>query len=247
MTIRSLLPSSRRGGVGTVPGPLAMALGLFLAAPAQVVEYAGAHWFDGTRFAEGTRYVVDGRMQAERPARIDARVDLEGGWVVPAFGEAHNHNLQNAWGLERNREMYLREGVFYAAMLCGDPDSNRAVRAGLREEGDVDLALTACISSPDGHPLGMALSSLRDMRSDATAADVHDSAYVVMDAPDDIDAKWPLLRAAEPDLVKAILVHSEDEALLRMFSVTTPRPLFPARRIGCLEEGCEADLVVAVD
>jgi len=32
--------------------------------------------------------------------------------------------------------------------------------------------------------------------------------------------------------------------LLRLWSEATPRAIFPQRRVGCLEEGCEASLLV---
>ena len=50
-------------------------------------------------------------------------MDLRGQVLVPPLAEAHNHNLQTAWGWQQFAQRYLDEGVFYAAMLCGDPAS----------------------------------------------------------------------------------------------------------------------------
>ena len=35
----------------------------------------------------------------------------------------------------------------------------------------------------------------------------------------------------------------DDAALLKMLTETTPRTIFPARRIGCLAAGCEASFL----
>jgi len=202
------------------PGPparcvaagLLLLLGFCQVAAARTVAYANGRWFDGERFTTGTRYAVDGRLVAAPPASVDARVDLAQRWVVPPFAEAHNHNLQNAANLGRFRDLYLREGVFYAAMLCGNEADNKGVRDALRGPGDLRLVQTVCVSSPDGHPLGMVMADLRRSGSDAGPETVRDRFYVSLETREDIDAKWPLIRAARPDWIKAILVHSEDPA-----------------------------------
>lgn len=192
---------------------LTLAMAPAMAAVAQDgIEFHNGRWFDGEGFASGTRYVVEGVITREPPARIKRREDLGGRWVVPAFAEAHNHNLQNEWGARHSREMYLRDGVFYAAMMCGDSDSNQAVRDALSGQDAPHVVFSACISSSDGHPLRMALRSYREMDPEIGADAIHDRSYVVMDSPADVEAKWQLVQAARPDLVKAILVHSEDDS-----------------------------------
>jgi hypothetical protein len=72
-------------------------------------------WFNGKLFEARTLYAVNGRFTAKRPARIDRTLDLSGTWIVPPFGEAHNHNIGT--GIEeRDKEAikkYLADGVFY--------------------------------------------------------------------------------------------------------------------------------------
>ncbi|MGH8031111.1 MAG: amidohydrolase family protein [Luteimonas sp.] len=184
-----------------------------LAAPvsAATVEYANARWFDGTRFHTGTRYAVDGVLQTQRPAQVDARVDLGARWVVPPYGEAHNHNLQNPYGWDNFHGRYVEDGVFYAAMMCGSPDQVEVVKEKAKHGGKVGVAFaSACISSSDGHPLGMTLQSWRSIDPELQPEHLYDRSYLVMDQVADVDRKWPLVRMARPDLVKAILVHSED-------------------------------------
>lgn len=175
---------------------------------AGAVEFRDGHWFDGEDFRTGTWYAVDGALTRTRPERVERVVDLAGGYATPPLAEAHNHNLQNAWGARNFRERYLAGGVQYAAMLCGDPDGTAQAKQALGADAPLDvLYASACVSSSDGHPLAMARSnpdgSLRPVE------DVHDRDYLVMDTLDDIERKWPKLRAARPDLIKVVLVHSE--------------------------------------
>ncbi|WP_123645738.1 amidohydrolase family protein [Lysobacter enzymogenes] len=177
-------------------------------APSLAIEFRDGRWFDGARFRAGTWYSVDGALTRTRPARVDRVVDLDGGYATPPLAEGHNHNLQNAWGARRFRDRYVADGVQYAAMLCGDPDGAAQAREALGADAPLDvLYASACISSSDGHPLAMARrnpdGSLR------LVEEVHDRDYLVMDSREDIERKWPRVRAARPDLIKAVLVHSE--------------------------------------
>ena len=57
----------------------------------------GGHWFDGQTFRDHTTdkhtvYSASGYFTSKKPARIDAVIDLKNWFVVPPFGEAHNHN-----------------------------------------------------------------------------------------------------------------------------------------------------------
>lgn len=172
------------------------------------IAYENGRWFDGQRFIAATWYVVDGRLTRQAPGHLGARVDLAGGYVVPPYAEAHNHNLQNAWGVSRMRQAYVDQGVMYAAMLCGNAASTAEAREALGPDPGVDVVFaSACISSADGHPLRMARQ--QPDGSLAPVEDIHDKSYIVMDTVADIERKWPLVVAAAPDLVKAILVHSE--------------------------------------
>jgi hypothetical protein len=72
-----------------------------------------------------TVYSVAGRFTSSRPAHVDTTLDLAGAWVVPPFGEAHNHNVDGA--LEsRSRDAlarYLADGVFYVKIQGNFPVS----------------------------------------------------------------------------------------------------------------------------
>src|SRR4029077_8311728 len=79
------------------------------------IEFTGGRRFDGKQFVPGTFYVVNGTLTFRRPEHVDRVVDLTGKYLIPPFGEAHNHNL--VWTgeavLARLKRMYLEGGIFY--------------------------------------------------------------------------------------------------------------------------------------
>ncbi|WP_186801073.1 hypothetical protein, partial [Escherichia coli] len=84
-------------------------------------ELKNARWFDGRQLQRGNLYVENGVFVAKRPPKVNRKMDLRNEQVlINPLAEAHNHNLQTAWGWGQYADRYLDEGVFYAAMLCGD-------------------------------------------------------------------------------------------------------------------------------
>jgi len=104
--------------LGVVATALVLALGVLGAASLgaqelETLDFVNGRWFDGKSFQEGRYYSVEGVLRSETDDAADRTIDLEGAWVVPAFGEAHNHNIADADGLDGTLRRYLREGVFY--------------------------------------------------------------------------------------------------------------------------------------
>lgn len=88
--------------------------------PSQALAFTGGHWFDGQIFRDHTHrgddlYAVAGIFTTKRPAHIDSTIELKDWFILPPFGEAHNHNLdfsdEEQWS--RIKAMYLRDGIFY--------------------------------------------------------------------------------------------------------------------------------------
>jgi cytosine/adenosine deaminase-related metal-dependent hydrolase len=90
---------------------------LLLSAVAVADEaYVNGHWYDGSGFVERTAYVSDGRISFKLPEQIDNTHDLAGAYVIPPFGEAHNHDLTTDFEPRECISEYLRDGVFYTKM-----------------------------------------------------------------------------------------------------------------------------------
>src|SRR5689334_12564522 len=73
--------------------------------------FVNGKWFDGKSFVERPFYSVYGLLHPNRPYKVDREIDLQGGYVIPACGEAHNHNAtaDNEAAVDR----YLASGILY--------------------------------------------------------------------------------------------------------------------------------------
>lgn len=186
----------------------------FKAGPPQSMELKNAQWFDGKGFVKrGTLYVKDGKFSAQKIKKPQRSLDLDGQFLIPPLAEAHNHNLQNAWGYGRYANSYLRDGVFYAAMHCGEPKGASAVRGLANQPAAPDLLfVTACITSSDGQPLAQLLgeeSGTAKLKLD----DMADKLVLIMDSPEQVAQKWSQVGPRKTDLVKLMLSRSESPEL----------------------------------
>lgn len=179
------------------------------AMPMPTIAFRGGRWFDGTRFVPARWYSVDGRLTRARPARIDATIELGDRYVLPPFVEAHSHDMQNGRFAAISNGKNLRAGVFYSVQMCSRPDQRQDFAGFFGQSGSVDvLYADACISSSDGHPLGMILSSARDAGMTVTAEDGR-RFYDPIDTIADLERLWPQILARRPRLIKFIMINGD--------------------------------------
>ena len=134
---------------GTVLVPSASAQ-----SPDETLAFEGGRWFDGESFRKTRFYSVDGVLRTDRPETVDRRIDLGGTWVVPAFGEAHNHNVADADGFEAVVRRYLREGVFYVKTMSNLPRLTAPIREKVNRPDSVDvLFANGGLTGSGGHPI----------------------------------------------------------------------------------------------
>src|SRR5262245_32295331 len=115
--------------------------GMFVAsvqAPAKVYAYRNGLWFDGARFVPGAVDVEDGVFRMTQPARVDSTIDLRGGFVVPPFGEAHNHILEPAL-VRTYVAKYLIDGVFYVRDLGNAPYFRTRIDSAFNRPTSIDF------------------------------------------------------------------------------------------------------------
>jgi len=167
-------------------------------------ELKNARWFDGRGIRRGDLYVEGGVFVAKKPAKVNRKMDMRGQVLIGPLAEAHNHNLQTAWGWGQFADSYIDQGVFYAAMLCGDPDNVAAVKplAAHPEAPDVSF-VTACITSSDGYPLAAVLP---EPTAEAAAAQQQ---IVLVDSPEQAVQQWPAIKARGGQWLRLVLAHSE--------------------------------------
>ena len=179
----------------------------------RVIELRNGQWFDGEKFVDRTMYSVGGIFSVNPPTHIDSVVDLQRGYVVPPFGEAHNHNVDasNAAAARAIVDRYLRDGVFYVQNPANVPRARPALTGFINVPAGIDVTFAnAAITGPGGHPMGLYLRNVS--RGAMLPSDSNSTTGFVWTIADraDLDSKWPLILASHPDFIKTLLLYSEE-------------------------------------
>jgi hypothetical protein len=176
-------------------------------------EFTNGQWFDGSRFVKRTMYTNGSVLTTRRPKQIDRTVDLAGKYVVPPFGEAHNHHVEQSARLDALINQYLHDGVFYVKNPNVMPRTRPAAgRVNVPSSVDVIFA-PGSLTGTDGHPVELIKRNID--RGVCTAADGEGAFYFQVDSLADLDRKWPALIELKPDFVKTYLLYSEEYAARR--------------------------------
>lgn len=203
--------------------PLVLALTLAASGCTEVegtgaTRYRNGRWFDGEGFARRDAYVVGDRFIAAAPVKIDSVVDLTGGFVVPAFGEAHNHNVELAATLDDVVDGYLRAGVFYAKVPGGIAELSAEIRDRVNHPGSIDVVFSnAAFTSRGGHPVPLYRGHLAKARYEPVLGPLKPEwfdgrAYFQVETEEELDAAWDRLMATDPDFVKVHLLGGSTPA-----------------------------------
>lgn len=178
--------------------------------------FVNGRWFDGGEFVERTVYVVNGKISFSPPERVDNTYDLAGAYVIPPFGEAHNHDLASDETGERLRE-YLRDGVFYAKMQSAFSKGFEILAPLYNRPESVDVIFAfAPITGPGGHPIRIRKLFFERGYYEGVFDSIEEIAgigYTEVATRDELLKKWPNLTVQKPDFVKFMLSHSEEYAL----------------------------------
>ncbi|MEM6539044.1 MAG: amidohydrolase family protein [Pseudomonadota bacterium] len=172
-------------------------------------------WFNGDDFERRTAYVIDGALRFSRkqiePASV---IDLDGTYIVPPFCEGHNHNIGDGLdGVSEASARYLKDGVFYAMMPGSFAYYRERIAAKINTPTSVDVAFSNNgLTGTGGHPrrLREFLKGRFDKYPEFTKEMLPDTGYFEADTIEDLQAKWALIRAENPDFVKVMLLYSEE-------------------------------------
>lgn len=210
-------------------------------------------WFDGKGFQKTTWYSVQGRLTRTAPAGVVEIVDLAGAFVVPPFGEAHNHNVEGEWNVQAVSDRYLKDGVFYVKNPNDVRDFTATIRNRVNRPHTIDAVFAhAGMTGTGGHPIALYEDILRVHRYEPVighreAGWFQNRAYVVVDREQDLDEQWALITSGKPGFLKAYLVHSEDfAARQRDVQLTGRTGLNPALLPRVLAKAHAAGLPVTV-
>ncbi|MEX5215294.1 MAG: amidohydrolase family protein [Nitrospiraceae bacterium] len=177
--------------------------------------FVNGRWFDGRGFQRATWYAVEGRFTQRPPVGVVETVDLAGAFIVPPFGEAHNHNVEGEWDLDSVAARYLRDGIFYVKIPNNVRDFALRSRGRLNRPSTIDVAFAhAGITGIGGHPIGLYEDILRVSRYEPEVGPLErgwfqNRAYVQVETPQEADEKWPIVLSGEPEFIKAYLAHAE--------------------------------------
>lgn len=194
---------------------IALALGACAgdgALPAERTAYINAQIFDGERFSPGAIVVEGDRIVAADVSSAAERIDLDGGFVVPPFCEAHNHNLGDADRNDETIAQYLREGIFYVGILSNLPGLTDPVRHTYNTPASVDVIFAnGPITATGGHPIRIREMFLdRGFYPGFTRETLPGQGYFVIDNEADLDRLWPEILGLRPDIIKIVLIATEE-------------------------------------
>lgn len=174
--------------------------------------YVNANVFDGERFQPGVIVVEGDSIVAPDASTATERIDLRGGYVVPPFCEAHNHNLGDADRNEETIAQYLREGIFYVGILSNLPALTDPVRHTYNNPDSVDVIFAnGPLTATGGHPIRIREIFLdRGFYPGFTRETLPGQGYFVIDNEADLERLWPAILALQPDVIKIMLIASEE-------------------------------------
>ena len=169
-------------------------------------------WYDGRGFARRDVVVADGTIGAAGAA-VDT-VDLAGGFVVPAFGDAHSHAFSDTARLDAQVRRFVEAGILYVKNPNNPGSAVDSVRARLRALGAPQVAFAnGGLTSPGGHPVQIYEGA--DGAAGRAARRFAGDAYVEVADAAALAAAWPAVLARQPDLIKVYLETSEEHARRR--------------------------------
>ena len=195
-------------------------------APSEPPSYTftNGRWFDGQGFREGTWHAVQGRLTRSKPEGQVEVVDLQGGYVIPPFAEAHNHNVEGPWNLEAAVRRYLADGVFYVKIPGNIAEFTRQIRPRVNRPDSIDVLFSnGGLTAAGGHPVPLYEEVLATARYAPVVGRVpsgwfNGRAYFAIDQPADLERVWPAVLADRPDFIKVYLAHSEEFSVRRAYS-----------------------------
>ncbi len=195
-------------------------------ATSPVILFTNGRWFDGITFRSRAVYSVHGVLAESTGEPVTQTVDLQGGFVIPPFGDAHEHNFSSLRTAQTEIATYLRDGIFYAQGVTEPATGSAPVQPLVNRPDSVDVTYAhGGLTGDQGHPKevyeALALGLYGGPRPTDYVQRIRASArregdaYWVIDTPEQLQQKWPKILAGKPDLIKVYLTRSEDDLARR--------------------------------
>ena len=185
---------------------LTACLALACLVPAQLsaqatVAYSNGQWFNGRTFEARTMYSAAGVLRTNRPAAIDTTIDLQGGYVIPPLGEAHNHNVEGSSRTDAVLARYISEGIFYVQNPNSLPRSRELLAGKVNQPQGIDVTFAnGGLNVTGGHPWDLVERNIS--RGSWQRSNAEGAFYHTIDDRDALIEKWPRILAARPDFIE---------------------------------------------
>ena len=177
----------------------------------RTLEFTNGQWFDGQGFRQRVFYSVDGFLTSKKPQTVDEVIDLMKGYVVPPFGDAHNHYIAGPHDSNRILEQYLQDGIFYAKNPASVHRDTEQIRDLINKPDSVDVIFAnAGITASGGHPVKLYDKILVKVKTSGPNGTFENLGYYIIDNKEDLEGKWPVIMADHPDFIKTHLLYSEE-------------------------------------
>lgn len=182
------------------------------------IEFRNGRWYTGAGFEDRVYYAVNGRLARRPPDSVTRVLDLQGGYVIPPFGEAHNHRPDGWPGTERHVAQFVEHGIFYVMNPNSVPDMTKGIEDSLNRPESIDvLFANGGLTPPGSHVTALYDRNLQRgiMPEGWTRERLDGQAYVLVRNRQDLDVKWPALLETGPDFIKVFMGFSEEHAVRR--------------------------------
>ena len=116
------------------------------------LKFINGQWFNGSSFEKKTMYAVDNVFRDAFDGEATV-IDLAGKFVVPPFGDAHNHAFADGANVDEQLARYLRAGVFYVKNPNNSVSLTAPARARMNTPQTVDVIYAnGGLTRTGGHP-----------------------------------------------------------------------------------------------
>jgi hypothetical protein len=181
----------------------------------KIIQWNNGYWFNGKDFQQKTFYSVNGTLTEQAPPHVDSTIDINHKYVIPPFGEAHNHSPETPDDIDIFIERYLSDGIFYIKNPNSIPALTNLIKDKINTAFSLDVAYAnGGITGPGGHPVTLYHHlqktkyrlSLRKIKEEH----LEGIAYHTIDSETDLKKKWPVILKDSPAFIKVYLLYSEE-------------------------------------
>lgn len=181
----------------------------------KTIRFINGQWFNGRGFTATEFYSVNGILTKNTAATVDTVIDLQQQFIIPPFGEAHNHSPETEQDLDVFIERYLADGIFYIKNPNSIPFATNKIKSKINHPKSVDVVYAnGGLTARGGHPTTLYNYMLGTTYKKAlpgwTTKSFEGEAYYLINSKEELEKKWPFILSQKPDFIKFYLIFSEE-------------------------------------